>query len=63
MKSIDPAQLDFDRLAEAQLEDEHPAWRAAGKHGIDLLLLERNLGLTPLERMTQLEDALRLMGR
>ena len=63
MERIDPAELDFDRLACAQVRASDPAWRAAGEHGIDLLLLERNLGLTPAERMQQLEDALRLMGR
>ena len=63
MEGIDPAELDFGRLADAQGRASNPAWRAAGEHGIDLLLLERNLGLTPAERMAQLEDALCLMGR
>jgi hypothetical protein len=33
------------------------------QHGVDLFLLERNLALTPAERMQQHEDMLRLMGR
>ena len=61
MQRIDPAQLDFQALAAAQVEPG--PWRVAAEHGVDLLLLERNLALTPAERMQQLEDALRLMGR
>jgi hypothetical protein len=63
MESIDPDQLDFDRLARVFARVDNEAWRAAAAHGVDLLLLERNLALTPAERMQQLEDALRLMGR
>ncbi|HVI01551.1 MAG TPA: hypothetical protein VM869_22705 [Enhygromyxa sp.] len=63
MQPIDPAQLDFESLARAQAQAADPAWRAAAAHGIDLLLLERNLELTPAERMQQHEDMLRLMGR
>jgi hypothetical protein len=63
MESIDPSQLDFDQLAQAFARAGGEAWRAAGAHGVDLLLLERNLALTPAERMQQLDDALRLMGR
>jgi hypothetical protein len=63
MESIDPDQLDFDRLAQVFARAGSEAWRAAAAHGVDLLLLERNLALTPAERMQQLEDALRLMGR
>jgi hypothetical protein len=63
VEAIDPSQLDFERLARAQARVEGVAWRAAAAHGVDLLLLERNLSLTPAERMQQLEDALRLMGR
>jgi hypothetical protein len=60
---IDPAHLDYESLARAQARVEDPAWRAAAAHGIDLLLLERNLELTPAERMLQHEEMLRLMGR
>lgn len=60
---IDPAHLDFESLARAQARVADPAWRAAAAHGIDLLLLERNLELTPAERMVQHEEMLRLMGR
>jgi hypothetical protein len=63
MESIDPDQLDFDRLARVFARADNEAWRAAGAQGVDLLLLERNLALTPAERMQQLEDMLRLMGR
>jgi hypothetical protein len=63
MERIEPDQLDFDRLTQAFARAGDEAWRAAGAHGVDLLLLERNLALTPAERMQQLEDALRLMGR
>jgi hypothetical protein len=63
VESIEPDQLDFARLAQVFARAEQDAWRAAGAHGVDLLLLERNLALTPAERMQQLEDALRLMGR
>ena len=60
---LDPAQLDHESLARTFARAQGPAWRAAGEHGVDLLLLERNLQLTPAQRMQQLEDALRLMGR
>ena len=63
MEPIDPSELDFERLAEASQRVQSRAWRAAARHGVDLTLLERNLELTPAERMQQLEDALRLMGR
>lgn len=63
MQLPDPASLDFEELARTQGRSTDAAWRAAGEHGTDLLLLERNLRLSPTERMAQLEDALRLMGR
>ncbi|PRQ08970.1 hypothetical protein [Enhygromyxa salina] len=62
MEALDPATLDFDQLARASARARGDAWRAAGAHGVDLLLLERTLALTPAERMQQLEDALRLMA-
>jgi hypothetical protein len=60
---LDPVDLDYEQLARLQLERAGPAWRAAAEHGIDMLLLERNLELTPAQRMQQLSDALRLVGR
>jgi hypothetical protein len=35
-----------------------PHWRAAIEYGIDVSLLERNLELTPTERLEQLEAML-----
>ena len=63
MEAIEPSELDFDRLGRAFASARSPAWRAAAAGGVDLSLLARNLELTPAERMQQLEDALRLMGR
>jgi hypothetical protein len=37
-----------------------PAWNAAIEYGVDVTLLERNLMLTPSERLQQLDDMLRL---
>jgi hypothetical protein len=37
-----------------------PAWDAAIAYGIDVTLLERNLELTPSERLLQLDDMLQL---
>jgi len=36
---------------------------SAPEYGVDMLLLERNLELTPAQRFRQLTDALRLVGR
>lgn len=63
MQAIAPRELDFERLRRAFACSDAPSWRAAAAGGVDLSLLERNLELTPAERMQQLEDALRLMGR
>lgn len=63
VEGIDPADLDFGRLARAQTHGRNAAWRAAADHGIDVLLLEENRLRTPAERMLQLEESLRLMGR
>ena len=35
-----------------------PAWDAAIEYGIDVTLLDRNLSLTPTERLLQLDDML-----
>ncbi|MCA9682873.1 MAG: hypothetical protein KC431_07205 [Myxococcales bacterium] len=63
MLPIAPSTLDFGTLEHAYARSNSAAWAAAAAAGIDLSLLERNLELTPAERMQQLEDALRLMGR
>ncbi|KIG14101.1 hypothetical protein DB30_07097 [Enhygromyxa salina] len=42
------------------LPSHGPAWDAAIAYGVDVTLLERNLSLTPSERLTQLDDMLRL---
>ncbi|MEM6290662.1 MAG: hypothetical protein AAGA54_05330 [Myxococcota bacterium] len=63
MENADPATLDFEQFERLQREESDPAWRAAAAHGVDTLLLRRNLQLTPAQRLEQLEDALRLMGR
>lgn len=48
---MDPADLTF----------ESPAWAAAVDAGIDVTLTERNLGLTPDERLAQLDAMLKLI--
>jgi hypothetical protein len=63
VQPIEPSELDFERLNRAFAGARSSSWRAAAAGGVDLSLLERNLELTPAERMQQLEDALRLMGR
>ncbi|MEM6990100.1 MAG: hypothetical protein AAF721_06375 [Myxococcota bacterium] len=63
MLDIDPQDLSFERLRQAEASIAEPAWRAAAAHGVDVLLLQRNLALTPAQRLQQLEAALRLVGR
>ena len=58
---MDPAELTFESLAEEQRHAGGPAWRAAVDAGIDVTLLERNLELSPDERLAQLEAMLRLV--
>ena len=57
---LDPLLLTPENLAEQLRERGGPAWRAAIEYGIDVTLLERNLALTPTERMRQHDEALRL---
>lgn len=57
---IDPVELTFAALAEAQRDRFGPAWRAAVDAGIDVTLLERNRGLTPAQRLEQLDEMLTL---
>ena len=40
------------------MESHGPAWDAAIDYGIDVSLLERNLRLSPTERLVQLDDML-----
>jgi hypothetical protein len=57
---LDPILLTFENLAEHLRSDGGPAWRAAIVYGIDVMLLKRNLALSPTERMRQNDEALRL---
>ena len=56
----DPATLQTTEDAGRALPSHGPAWEAAIEFGIDVTLLERNLSLTPTERLQQLDDMLRL---
>lgn len=58
---MDPAELTFELLAAEQRELGGPAWRAAVDAGIDTTLTERNLALTPDERLEQLDAMLQLI--
>jgi len=58
---MDPAELTFEALAAEQRERGGPAWRAAVDAGIDVSLTERNLSLTPEERLIQLDAMLQLI--
>ena len=57
---LDPLLLTPDGFAEHLRAQGGPAWRAALDHGIDVTLLERNLSLSPTERMQQHDEALLL---
>jgi hypothetical protein len=56
----DPATLRTTADAGRTLPSYGPAWDAAIEYGVDVTLLERNLTLTPSERLSQLDDMLRL---
>lgn len=58
---MDPAELTFEALAAEQRMNGGPAWRAAVDAGIDVTLTERNLELTPHERLVQLDAMLQLL--
>lgn len=58
---MDPAELTFETLATEQRARGGPAWNAAIDAGIDVTLTERNLGLTPDERLEQLDAMLKLV--
>lgn len=57
---LDPMLLTFENLAEHLRSEGGPAWQAAIEYGIDVTLLERNLALSPTDRMRQHDEALRL---
>jgi hypothetical protein len=57
---LDPLLLTPQSLAEALRAEGGPAWQAAIDYGIDVTLLERNLALSPTDRMRQHDEALRL---
>lgn len=56
----DPIDLTHERFAREQRARGGAAWKAAVDHGIDVTLLERNLALTPAERLVQHDEALAL---
>lgn len=56
----DPATLRTTEDAGRARPSYGPAWDAAIEFGVDVTLLERNLALTPSERLHQLDDMLRL---
>jgi hypothetical protein len=58
---MDPADLTFETLAAEQRTRGGPAWCAAVDAGIDVTLTERNLALTPDERLMQLDAMLQLI--
>lgn len=58
---MDPAELTFESLAAEQRRRGGPAWREAVDAGLDVTLIERNLALTPDERLEQLDGMLKLM--
>jgi hypothetical protein len=58
---MDPSELTFETLAAEQRARGGPAWRAAIDAGIDVTLTERNLALTPDERLMQLDAMLQLV--
>ena len=57
---LDPLLLTPESFADWLRSSGGPAWRAAIDHGIDVTLLERNLSLSPTDRMRQHDEALRL---
>lgn len=58
---MDPAELTFESLAAEQRRRGGSAWCAAVDAGIDVTLIERNLALTPDERLEQLDAMLKLI--
>jgi hypothetical protein len=60
-RAMDPVDLTFETLAAELRGRGGPAWRAAVDAGIDVTLTERNLALTPEERLMQLDAMLQLI--
>lgn len=56
----DPLLLTPESFADHLRSGRGPAGQAALDYGIDLTLLERNLALSPTERMQQHDEALKL---
>jgi hypothetical protein len=57
---LDPLLLTANNFADHLRSSGGPAWQAAIDYGIDVTLLERNLELSPTDRMRQHDEALRL---
>lgn len=57
---LDPLLLTPEDFADQLRSGGGPAWQAALDYGIDVTLLERNLELSPTDRMRQHDEALRL---
>lgn len=57
---LDPLLLTPESFADQLRSGGVPAWQAALDYGIDVTLLERNLALSPTDRMKQHDEALRL---
>lgn len=57
---LDPLLLTPESFADQLRSRGGPAWQAAIDYGIDVTLLERNLDLSPTDRMRQHDEALRL---
>jgi hypothetical protein len=57
---LDPLMLTAESFADHVRLGGGPAWQAAIDYGIDVTLLERNLDLSPTDRMRQHDEALRL---
>lgn len=53
----DPLELETTEDAGRALPSYGPEWDAAIKAGVDVTMIERNLQLSPAERLTQMEAA------
>ncbi len=56
-REFDPADLQTPADASRALPSHGPGWDDAIAYGIDVTLLERNLRLTPAERIQQLDES------
>jgi len=57
---LDPAELTFETLRKQWLERDEGRWGDAVAEDIDIDLLERNLALTPNDRLVQLQRMLQI---